>query len=48
MELHELPSGVVLLNDSYNANPESMRAGVDAMATIGADPPCDARSPCSA
>ena len=31
MELHELPSGVVLLNDSYNANPESMRAAIDAL-----------------
>lgn len=38
MELHELPSGIVVLNDSYNANPESMRAALDALATIGADP----------
>jgi UDP-N-acetylmuramoyl-tripeptide--D-alanyl-D-alanine ligase len=38
MELHELDSGVVLLNDSYNANPESMRAAIDALASIGADP----------
>lgn len=38
MELHELPSGVVLLNDSYNANPESVRAAIDAIAAIGADP----------
>lgn len=37
MELHERASGVVLLNDSYNANPESMRAGIDAIAAIGAD-----------
>jgi len=37
MELHELAHGVVLLNDSYNANPESMRAALDAIATIGAD-----------
>jgi len=38
MELHELPGGVVLLNDSYNANPESMRAAIDALVSIGADP----------
>jgi UDP-N-acetylmuramoyl-tripeptide--D-alanyl-D-alanine ligase len=38
MELHELPGGVVLLNDSYNANPESTRAAVDALVSIGADP----------
>jgi UDP-N-acetylmuramoyl-tripeptide--D-alanyl-D-alanine ligase len=38
MELSELDSGVVLLNDSYNANPESMRAAIDALASIGADP----------
>ena len=38
MELHELPGGVLLLNDSYNANPESMRAAIDALVSIGADP----------
>ncbi|MDX6374176.1 MAG: UDP-N-acetylmuramoyl-tripeptide--D-alanyl-D-alanine ligase [Nocardioidaceae bacterium] len=38
MELHELPGGVLLLNDAYNANPESMRAALDAIATIGGDP----------
>jgi UDP-N-acetylmuramoyl-tripeptide--D-alanyl-D-alanine ligase len=38
MELHELPGGVLLLNDAYNANPESTRAALDAIATIGADP----------
>jgi UDP-N-acetylmuramoyl-tripeptide--D-alanyl-D-alanine ligase len=38
MELHELPGGILLLNDAYNANPESTRAALDAIATIGADP----------
>ncbi|WGL53666.1 UDP-N-acetylmuramoyl-tripeptide--D-alanyl-D-alanine ligase [Nocardioides sp. BP30] len=37
MELHELPDGTIVLNDAYNANPDSMRAGIDALATIGAD-----------
>ena len=36
MELHESADGVVVLNDSYNANPASMHAAVDALATIGA------------
>ena len=37
MELHELPGGVIVLNDAYNANPDSMRAGIGALAAIGAD-----------
>lgn len=37
MELHELPSGVTLLNDAYNANPDSTRAAIDALVAIGAD-----------
>jgi len=37
MELHELPDGRIVLNDAYNANPDSMRAAIDALATIGAD-----------
>lgn len=38
MELHELPGGVIVLNDAYNANPESMRAGLDALVVIGEAP----------
>ena len=34
MELRERPDGVLVINDSYNANPESMRAAIDALAHI--------------
>lgn len=34
MELRDLASGAMLLNDSYNANPDSTRAALDALAAI--------------
>jgi UDP-N-acetylmuramoyl-tripeptide--D-alanyl-D-alanine ligase len=33
-ELHELPAGGLLVNDSYNANPVSMRAALEHLASI--------------
>ena len=35
MDLRRSPAGLVVLNDSYNANPTSMAAAVDALATLG-------------
>jgi UDP-N-acetylmuramoyl-tripeptide--D-alanyl-D-alanine ligase len=35
MEVHERPDGVTILNDAYNANPDSMRAALKALAAIG-------------
>jgi UDP-N-acetylmuramoyl-tripeptide--D-alanyl-D-alanine ligase len=34
MELRERPDGVLVVNDAYNANPESMRAAIDALGHI--------------
>ncbi|QGF24232.1 UDP-N-acetylmuramoyl-tripeptide--D-alanyl-D-alanine ligase [Raineyella fluvialis] len=36
MELHERPDGAVILNDSYNANPDSMASGLRTLARLGA------------
>jgi UDP-N-acetylmuramoyl-tripeptide--D-alanyl-D-alanine ligase len=33
----ELPGGIVLVNDCYNANPVSMRAALDHLTTLGAE-----------
>ena len=37
MELRELDRGVVVLNDSYNANPDSVVAALEALVSIAAD-----------
>ena len=36
MEVHERPDGVVVVNDAYNANPDSVRAGLQALVAMGA------------
>jgi UDP-N-acetylmuramoyl-tripeptide--D-alanyl-D-alanine ligase len=35
MEVHQRADGVTVINDAYNANPESVRAGLDALAQVG-------------
>jgi UDP-N-acetylmuramoyl-tripeptide--D-alanyl-D-alanine ligase len=37
MELTERPDGVLVVNDAYNANPDSMRAALDAVAAMAVD-----------
>jgi UDP-N-acetylmuramoyl-tripeptide--D-alanyl-D-alanine ligase len=34
MEVHERPDGVTVINDAYNANPESMRAALKALVAM--------------
>ena len=36
MRVHHLASGAIVVDDAYNANPVSMRAGLDALAAIDA------------
>jgi len=35
MEVHERPDGVIIVNDAYNANPESTRAALKALVAMG-------------
>jgi len=35
MEVHERADGVTIVNDAYNANPDSMRAALQALAVMG-------------
>ncbi|MET0999701.1 MAG: UDP-N-acetylmuramoyl-tripeptide--D-alanyl-D-alanine ligase [Marmoricola sp.] len=35
MELHERADGLVVVNDAYNANPDSMRAALETLARLG-------------
>lgn len=37
MEISETAAGVVVVNDAYNANPESMRAALETLAAMGRD-----------
>jgi UDP-N-acetylmuramoyl-tripeptide--D-alanyl-D-alanine ligase len=36
MEVHELTDGITVINDAYNANPESMRAALKTLTAMGA------------
>jgi UDP-N-acetylmuramoyl-tripeptide--D-alanyl-D-alanine ligase len=37
MEVRRRPDGVTIINDAYNANPESVRAAIDALAHLARD-----------
>src|SRR5699024_7722514 len=39
MDVRTRADGATIINDSYNANPEAMRAGIDALAYTAGGPP---------
>jgi UDP-N-acetylmuramoyl-tripeptide--D-alanyl-D-alanine ligase len=39
MEVRQRPDGVTIINDAYNANPESVRAAIDALAHLALSQP---------
>ena len=43
MELHERADGLVVINDAYNANPDSMRSALETLARMGSVRPADGR-----
>jgi len=44
MEVTERPDGVTVVNDAYNANPDSMRAALKTLAVLGASGPTNRRT----
>ncbi len=45
MEVHTRPDGVTVVNDAYNANPDSVRAALKALAAMGRPEPDSSGSP---
>ena len=46
MQVSERADGLIVINDAYNANPESMKAALQALAAIGSVAVAGERTPC--